>query len=133
MQLRWQLQMIRKGALTTDAYISGARELINHVIPAGDVINPCEQVLYVMGCLDLAYVSLMTSITNKKHIPCLDEVFSKMIIHEQQLASTPAIPYTSYGSTSLPFLAWNFNALPNSSTPYLALLFNTTHNQILYA
>lgn len=105
-----------------------------------------------MGCLELCYTSLVTNITKKKHIPNLDEVFSRMRTNEQQLQqmcmldpmliqanmAKPCgnngyisnVANTFIGSTSFPFSAYNFVSLPQTKTSYSTLPSSTSHNQI---
>lgn len=65
--------------------INTIRELINHLIARDEMISTREQVIYVLVGLDLEYTSLITNITNKKHLRSLDEVLSRMRTYEQQL------------------------------------------------
>lgn len=60
-----------------ETYISAARKLINHVVAAGDFISPLEQVLYVLGGLDMTYTSLVTNITQQEVYTQFGRSFSK--------------------------------------------------------
>lgn len=68
--------------MIVEVYISTTRELIDNVIATSDTISSKEQMIYALGSLDLTYTSLVKNIINNKHIPTLDEVFSRMRIHE---------------------------------------------------
>lgn len=74
--------MLFKGSLFTKDYTNTLNELINHLIATIYAINDKEHVLYVLEGLDLNYTSLIILITSKKFLPSLDEVFSKIKIHE---------------------------------------------------
>lgn len=66
---------MQKGIITREAYISSTRELINLVFNNRDAISSREQVMHVFGSLDLQYPSLVINITNKKHVPNLEDIF----------------------------------------------------------
>lgn len=66
MQPRWQVQSLKKGSQIMQQYISHSKDLIDHILTTGDNLSDKEQLLYVLGGLDVAYESLVTTITNKK-------------------------------------------------------------------
>lgn len=55
-----------------EQYIRVAKDLLDHIMTAGDVLNDREQMLY----LDSNYTSLITNITSRKCVIPLDDIFT---------------------------------------------------------
>lgn len=76
MDLKWRLQSLKKGSRTMGQYIIVAKDLIDHILAVSDKISDYEQILYILGGLDSNYTSLVITITSKKWVLFLDEVFT---------------------------------------------------------
>lgn len=86
MELRWRLRSMRKDNQLMDMYIKKVKELFNLMSAIVDQISLCEQVFYLMGGLNSTnYLSLVTSVMNKKKMSSLDEIFSMMRAHKKQI------------------------------------------------
>lgn len=59
---------LTKDSQTMVQYISTTKDLIDLIIIVSDKLSERDQMLYVIGRLDSIYTSLITSITQKKHI-----------------------------------------------------------------
>lgn len=67
-----------------EQYGGNGKDLIDYILAIDDKLNDIEQIIYVLGGLDINYTSLVTSITSKKIVISLDEVFTRMSMHERQ-------------------------------------------------
>lgn len=85
MELRWQLHSLRKGSLTKDQYINKCKDLVDLLFYVGETLRDKEEALYVLGGKGVNYTSLVTNITNKKHILGLDGLFTCMKTHERKI------------------------------------------------
>lgn len=68
-----------------EQYVAQCKDLIDLFLVTSEILNDWEQALYVLRDLDANYSSLMTHITNKKHVLGLDELFTKLMTHECQI------------------------------------------------
>lgn len=66
-------------------YINQAKDIFNLLLAAADPISLREQVIYLVSGLNFDYNSLITTLTYKKKMPTLEEVFIMMRVHEQQV------------------------------------------------
>lgn len=57
-------------------YISRAKDLCNHLSAASDPISPRDWIMYLFSGLNFDYSSLITTLTYKKEMPSLEEVFT---------------------------------------------------------
>lgn len=66
-------------------YTSHSKDLIDHLFTIGDALSNRVQVLYMLGELDGGYKSPMITITNKKMVLSLDELFTRMRIYDMKM------------------------------------------------
>lgn len=68
--------------MSMNEYINRTKHLFNLLSAAGDTISLREQVMYLIEGLNFGYSSLITNLTYKNS---LEEVFTMMRVHEQQI------------------------------------------------
>lgn len=74
--------------MTMNEYMSQAKDIFNHLLVVGDPISRHNQVKYLVNGLSFEYNSLITTLTYKKIMPTLEEVFTMIKVHEQKIKRT---------------------------------------------
>lgn len=68
-----------------ETYISITKSLIDYVSITSDEISNRDQVLYILGGLGSDYACIIPTITQKKKVSSLSDLFSSLRIQENKI------------------------------------------------
>lgn len=85
MNLRFQLQTLKKGSSSVDEYFLQMRSIADGLLAAGHSLSDDDLVLYVLGGLGAEFDAVVVSLTTGRELPSLSEVHSILHIHEMRL------------------------------------------------
>lgn len=115
MNLRFQLQIMKRGSLSIDAYFLQMRSVADGLISAGHNLSDDNLVLYILGGLGNEYDAVVVTLTSRGDISSLTEVQSILRIHEMSMAHSSTIQsLPPVQATSSP--AANYAAKDSKST-----------------
>lgn len=85
MNLRFQLQMLKKGNSSIDEYVLQFCSIADSLHAAGHGLNDEDLVMLLLGGLGPEYDAVVVNITTRAEMPSLTEVQSILHIHEMRL------------------------------------------------
>lgn len=97
LQLRFQLQSLKKGNLSIHDYMLKMRSLAKNMSAAGQLISDDELILYILGGLGHEYDSVVVNLTSRHDQVTLPEVQFMLQSQEMRLEQ-----FNSDGASGLP-------------------------------
>lgn len=81
-ELRSQLQNLKKGGLVAIDYLFKLKGLCDSLITIGEPVTYNDHLLYLLGGLGREYNPFVTSVTNRPDKPPLEEIHSLVLSYE---------------------------------------------------
>lgn len=81
-ELRSQLQNLKKGGLAAIDYLIKLKGLCDSLTVIGELVTYNDHLLYLLGGLRREYNPFVTSITNRPDKPALEEIHSLLLSYE---------------------------------------------------
>lgn len=91
MNLRFQIQTLKKGSSAIDEYILQMRVLADGLPAAGQPLNENELVLYVLGGLGAEYDAVVVNLTTRGPVPSISKVHAILQVYEMRLLHNSSV------------------------------------------
>lgn len=94
-ELRNQLQFLKKGGMTAMEYIQKLKSLCNTLAAIGVPVSRTDNLIYMFNGFDAEYNPFVTSIQNQPDFPSIQEVHSLFLSYESCLERKHTVRHLS--------------------------------------
>ncbi|XP_062083991.1 uncharacterized protein LOC133790363 [Humulus lupulus] len=116
LQLRFQLQFLKKGSLTIHDYVLKMKSLGASLSAAGQVFTDDDLILYILGGIGPEYDSVVINLTSRVDHVTLPKVQFLLQSQEMRIEQLASNPTTDISNPPTSFVAKNRRFFPNNGS-----------------